>query len=163
MSALANSMDTGTNSNLEGENKQPQMSMPESGNMTLSAEEFAMNDFKMNEVFNVPSNTSSPSMLSRNDYQMLDPMKPYIKEEPNEVASCSQLSPLSPTSSGLGSSLQSQSPQNHMANYFASLSGPQQSPNIMYTINNNGDPILSAASLNIKNEAFSPQSMDICN
>ena len=149
---------------LDSENKQNQVSTgPESVNMTLSPEEFAMNEFKID--FNVPSNTSSPGLLSRTDYQMLDPMKPYIKEEPCEVASCSQMSPLSPTSSGLGSSLHSQSPQNNMANYFASLTGTQQQQptNVMYTINNSTDPILSAASLNIKNEAFSPQSMDICN
>lgn len=132
-------------------------------NMALAPEEFAMNEYKVD--FNVPSSTSSPGLLSRTDYQMLDPMKPYIKEEPCEVASCSQLSPLSPTSSGLGSSLHSQSPQNSMANYFASIgTQPQQQPANMIYINNGRDPILTAASLsNIKNEAFSPQSMDICN
>lgn len=151
--------------------------------MAMSGEsEFTLNDYKID--FNVPSNASSPQLLSRTDYQMLDPMKPYIKEEPIEVAtSCSQLSPLSPTSSGLGSSLHSQSPSNNMANYFASLNNAQQQQqqqqqlqqhhqaltsnnSVMYGVLSNstsGDPILTAASINIKNEAFSPQSMDICN
>lgn len=57
-------------------------------------------------------------------------------------------SPMSPSqaSSGLGSSLPSASPAQHYF-HFNEL-GP--------------DPILSAAALNIKNEAYSPQSMDIC-
>ena len=154
---------------LDGENKQQQQQqqMSTSGPdsvMALSGDEYTISEFKMTD-FNVPSSNSSPQLLSRTDYQMLGPMKPYIKEEPTEMASCSQMSPLSPTSSGLGSSLHSQSPQNNMANYFASLNvgaQPATTSNVMY-INNNADPILTAASLNIKNEAFSPQSMDICN
>ena len=57
-------------------------------------------------------------------------------------------SPMSPSqaSSGLGSSLPSASPAQHFF-HFSELGH---------------DPILSAASLNIKNEAYSPQSMDIC-
>ncbi|XP_054155476.1 transcription factor EC-like [Oppia nitens] len=58
-------------------------------------------------------------------------------------------SPLSPSqaSSGLGSSLPSASPAQQYF-HFNELTH---------------DPILSAASLSIKNEAYSPQSMDICN
>lgn len=93
----------------------------------------------------------------------MDPtLKHYIKEEPIEMNSCSQLSPLSPNSSGLGSSLHSQSPQT-TNNYFAALRSHQlgqTSGGVNYS-SNRADPIL--ASMNIKNEAFSPQSMDICN
>ena len=137
---------------MEDSISQNQINTSESLNMALSTEEFPMNNFKID--FN----------SSRNDFHILNPMKQYIKEEPCEVP-CSQLSPLSPTSSGLGSSFHSQSPQNNLANYIASLTNNQQQPvnNTLYINNSGGDPILTAASLNIKNEAFSPQSMDICN
>ncbi|KAI2799583.1 hypothetical protein BLOT_011489 [Blomia tropicalis] len=153
---------------LENEsNKQSQMNTMDSISMALSPEEFNMNDTFGKIDFNVPSNTSSPiGLMSRPEYQMLDPMKPYIKEEPTDIASCSQLSPLSPTSSGLGSSLHSQSPQNSIVNYFSSLTGGHTQTttgNVVYMNTGSGDPILTAASLQIKNEAFSPQSMDICN
>lgn len=168
--------------------------------MTLTGDEaavvFGLNEFKMgggNEQYGNSPTSASNSMLpppssSRNinnsgatSYQTLDPMKPtmYIKEELDSSvnATTTQLSPLSPTSSGLGSSLHSQSPQNNMIHYFATLNQQQQvqqqqqqSPltanNVMYIgVGNGGHDhhhgIISASSLNIKNEAFSPQSMDI--
>lgn len=109
--------------------------------------------------------------------------KPFIKEEPIDIT---QLSPLSPNSSGLGSSLHSQSPQNHV-NYFSMISQQQHQQKVMQQQqqqqqqnarsvnitptgliysnvgNHRSDPTIAANSLNIKNEAFSPQSMDICN
>lgn len=137
-------------------------------------------DFKMD--FNVLSPNAAPSpgnMLSQQqqqqsgDYQMYETMtKAFIKEEPVDINSCTQLSPLSPTSSGLGSSLHSQSPQT--TNYFTTIAGSanisalqqqqQQQMSNLYTNTRvgGGDPILASASI-IKNEAFSPKSMDICN
>lgn len=131
--------------------------------MPLTGDEFSMSDFKMD--FNVTSNSSSPSLLSqRADFQSPS-VKPFVKqEEPTEVVT--SLSPLSPSSSGLGSSLHSQSPQT-TNNYFASMRAGQPTMTgaggMGVFAATRGDPIPAAASLNIKNEAFSPQSMDICN
>lgn len=63
------------------------------------------------------------------------------------------LSPLSPSqsSSGLGSSLPSASPAQQS---FLQLND---------FLERKHDPLLAAASLNIKNEAYSPQAMDISN
>lgn len=63
------------------------------------------------------------------------------------------ISPLSPShsSSGIGSSIPSASPQQQQYFQFNELNERRH------------DPILSATSLSIKNEAHSPQSMDICN
>jgi hypothetical protein len=80
-------------------------------------------------------------------YAVTQSIKSIIKQE-----YMTPISPISPSqsSSGLGSSLPSASPA-------------QQFFQFNDLMERRHDPILSAASLNIKNEAFSPQSMDICN
>jgi hypothetical protein len=80
-------------------------------------------------------------------YAVTQSLKTIIKQE-----YMTPISPVSPSisSSGLGSSLPSASPA-------------QQFFQFNDLMERRHDPILSAASLNIKNEAFSPQSMDICN
>lgn len=123
----------------------------------IPQDDFSMSEFKMDFL---ASNISSPRQISRTDFMMDSALKTFIKEEPSEIASCSQLSPMSPNSSGLGSSLQSQSPHTTNSYFAAAIRGQHLSQNIY---SNRADPILAATSLNIKNEALSPQSMDTCN
>ena len=147
----------------------------DSNSMNLN-DVFGLNNFKWNDSpqqQQQPSASAADQMLMLSDnYQMSNQMKAFqIKEEPVEMPSstCSQLSPLSAAnSSGLGSSLHSQSPHNpsNINSYFSNLTMNQQ-PNNTPNTSDSGLIFMGSSAndsmINIKNEAFSPQSMDICN
>lgn len=145
-------------------------------------EGFNHNNYKM-------SFTAEPNSLTEYSLETSRQLFQNIKEEPTDqqmIAITHQMSPLSPTpSSGLGSSVGHSPQQQTGLNYFSTNRNHQQSQQAQQkhhiqlltnlnqtTSSSNGgglanlmaaDPILMNETSIIKNEAFSPQSMDICN
>lgn len=151
-------------------------------------EGFNPNDYKMGFTPQPNSLTEQYNLDNLIKLQASAQLFQNIKEEPTDqqmIAITHQMSPLSPTpSSGLGSSVGHSPQQQTGLNYFSTNRNHQQSHqsqqkhiqlltnlNQANSSNNSnglanlmtGDPILLNETSIIKNEAFSPQSMDICN